>query len=79
MKLIAIFIAFAVLSACSGQTIEPEQITSTRTYAYKSIAGVSMGGGAAAAMRNAAMRRNAWPASLLLLRSGVVAVRSLPV
>ena len=48
MKLIAIFIAFAVLSACSGQTIEPEQITNTRTYAYKSIAGVSMGGGAAA-------------------------------
>ena len=48
MKIVATLIACAMLAACSGETIEPEEISNTRTYTYKSIAGVSMGGGAAA-------------------------------
>ena len=48
MKLVATLIAFAMLAACSGETIETEELINTRTYSYKSIAGVSMGGGAAA-------------------------------
>lgn len=48
MKTVSTLIAFAMLVACSAEEIQTPELTNTRHYTYKSIAGVSMGGGAAA-------------------------------
>ena len=48
MKTIATLIAGALLAGCAGEISKSEEVIKTRTYTYKAIAGVSMGGGAAA-------------------------------
>lgn len=48
MKFIPFTVLLTLLMSCSAEEIASESPIQTRTYSYKSIAGVSMGGGAAA-------------------------------